>query len=200
MKKILRQQFGQSLLEAVFAIGILLLVAGAVLALTTANVVGQSASEFQITANNLAREAVEVVRNIRDSNWLAGNPWDQGLTDLISTTAIIVYNQGADSTVNPWQLQFNPTTAEKSVYLDTTTGLYSQLSAGGTFTGFKRELILDSICQKVSGPTIGTETVAGSCNTADEQKVGLSVTVTVSWVERNQNRQVKLTDLLYAWK
>ena len=33
------------------------------------------------TASQLAREGLEVVRNMRDSNWLNRDPWDQGLSD-----------------------------------------------------------------------------------------------------------------------
>lgn len=39
-----------------------------------------SISSSRLEAAYLAQEGIELVRNIRDSNWLAGSPWDQGLT------------------------------------------------------------------------------------------------------------------------
>ena len=50
---------GQSLLETVFAITILLIVVSAVLGLTAATQTGQHESETQVIANNLAREGIE---------------------------------------------------------------------------------------------------------------------------------------------
>lgn len=53
------------------AIGVVLLGLGALLALTLSNVAASNASRERIVATQLAREALEVVRGIRDSNWLA---------------------------------------------------------------------------------------------------------------------------------
>jgi hypothetical protein len=77
---------GQGLLEATMAIGMILVGLGAVLTLTLQNVSATAASNQRVVALQLAREGVEVVRGIRDSNWLAaghGDPsreWDTGLT------------------------------------------------------------------------------------------------------------------------
>ena len=109
MKKFLSSQLGQGLLEMVFAIGILLIVVAAILALTTSNIVGQKESEFQIVANNLAREGIEVVRNIRDSNWLGGQAWDQG---LVGNIAIAEFNPANNS----WQLDFDYSPGDELLY------------------------------------------------------------------------------------
>jgi len=37
-------------------------------------------SSSRLVAANLAQEGIEIVRNTRDTNWLSGNPWDQGLS------------------------------------------------------------------------------------------------------------------------
>lgn len=65
-----RQRSAQSLLEAVIAIGIIIIsTVSATTVVVSTITVGQT-SENKIVAANLAREGVEVVRGVRDSNWL----------------------------------------------------------------------------------------------------------------------------------
>lgn len=70
---------GQSLLETVIAVGIILAGIVPLVALTTMTAkAGRSALETTI-ASQLAREGIEVVRNKRDSNWKQDLEWDNGL-------------------------------------------------------------------------------------------------------------------------
>lgn len=186
MKNIFSQT-GQGLLEAVFAIGILLMVAGAVLALATSNLVGQKASEFQIRANNLAREGIEVVRSLRDANWLAGNDWDEGINSGGSARAVF------DETTSLWVLDFT-LNAETTLWLNLATGVHSHDTAGRR-TVFRRSLEFGNICLDASG----AESIAASCPIGDE-KIGTEITSIVSWDERGQNKEIKLVNLLYAWR
>lgn len=181
---------GQSVLEMVFAIWILLMVVSAVLALATTNIFGQKESEAQIIANNLAREGIEVVRNIRDSNWLSGRQWDLGLSGLVNNNAIVDYNG--------FELDFNYT--DDSLFISG-DGVYSHQTVNGSFSGFKRHLVIEAICQNTDCPgnNCGREEFKSVCG-ANEQKIGLKVTAIVSWQQRSKTRQVKLEDLLYEWK
>ena len=188
MKNNIHSQTGQGLLEAVFAIGILLMVAGAILALATSNLVGQKASEFQVRANNLAREGIEVVRSIRDGNWLAGSDWDEGINSGPSARAM--FNE-ADSS---WVLDFEPLTAETVLWLNLATGVHSHDNAGRR-TVFRRILELSSICLDSNG----AESIVASCPMGDE-KIGIEVTSIISWNERNQPKEISLVALLYAWR
>ena len=169
----------------VFAIGILLIVVSAILALSVSNAVGQKESESQIIANNLAREGIEVVRSFRDSNWLAGRQWDFGLTD--SPAAIAEF----DSETNTWQFDFNY--PDDLLYLSP-DGVYSH-DASGQPSVFHRYLTFDNICQDASGQ----ENIAASpCGLS--QKIGIKVTATVNWSERGRGRTIILEDFLYDWK
>jgi prepilin-type N-terminal cleavage/methylation domain-containing protein len=38
-------------------------------------------ASLRFTAAYLAQEGIEIVRNIRDTNWLEGNAWDEGLAE-----------------------------------------------------------------------------------------------------------------------
>lgn len=189
MKNIFSQK-GQGLLEAVFAIGILLIVAGAILALAVSNVVGQKASEFQVRANNLAREGIEVVRSIRDGNWLAGKNWDAGINGGVFARAVF------DETNIEWTLDFSPTSDETILYLRVSTGAHSHKAIGTRQTVFSRILELRSICLN---PSTGAESIENTCQSGDE-KIGIEIKSIVSWIERNQNKEARLVNLLYAWK
>lgn len=199
--KILPNNWGQSLLETVFAIGILLIVVVAILALTISNIVGQKESEFQITANNLAREGIEVVRNIRDSNWLKGERWDDGLIDDGTAIPVFEYEGGW---INQWSLDFNPDDPT-TVYIF--GGVYNQQSAGqstvGSLTVYNRLLKFYNICRYTKGGNEGREEIKNlgqDCQSGNQEKVGLKIESLVIWTERERQRQVKLEDLLYAWK
>src|SRR3989338_965210 len=110
------------------------------MALTTANLIGQRESEFQIIANNLAREGIEVVRNIRDSNWLGGQDWDNSLVDPggVNNQAIAQFNAVANS----WQLSFN--SAADDLLSVSAQGVYNH-AGDGQKTVFHRRLVLDNI-------------------------------------------------------
>lgn len=83
-KNIFKKSFFQSnagfnLLEVIIAITVITI--GLLGAFTLANKTISSGkiSANRVTAASLSQEGIEIVRNIRDSNWLAGNPWNQGL-------------------------------------------------------------------------------------------------------------------------
>ncbi|MDI3496589.1 MAG: hypothetical protein PWQ35_610 [Patescibacteria group bacterium] len=51
-----------------------------VLSLVIQNIQSQVINKNNIIANQLAQEGIELIRKRRDTNWLVGNPWDQGLS------------------------------------------------------------------------------------------------------------------------
>lgn len=72
---------GYTLLETVIAIAIL--ISGAmVIYSSSAHVLAYTYNnQYRLTASYLAQEGVEIVRNIRDRNWLAEQDWRAGLND-----------------------------------------------------------------------------------------------------------------------
>ncbi|NUM25520.1 MAG: hypothetical protein HUU49_02730 [Candidatus Buchananbacteria bacterium] len=184
----IKQQRGQGLLEAVFAIGIMVMVVSAVLALTTSNVIGQRQSELQVVGNNLAREGLEVIRNIRDSNWLSGTNWDAGLVG--GSEALVVFSEANNS----WELDFNIVPGKDRLYLST-SGVYSHDPALGQPSLFSRRIGLQSICQNSDGEDL----IKTSCDSG-EQKIGLKARSVVTWQESGRNRQVAVEALMYEWK
>ena len=190
MKLLLTHRAGQSMVEAVFAIGILLIVVAAVLGLTTSNISGSQSTEFQIIANNLAREGIEVVRSMRDANWLSGQTWNQGLWDPngASNRARVEF----DEPQNAWSLNFNYT--DDSLYVSP-NGVYSHQTVGSAKSAYARYIDLNNVCADSSG----NEQIAFPC-AQGEQQVGIKVISHVKWTERGKQHEVTLEDLLYAWK
>jgi len=80
LKALGKNNFGLSLLEIVVAILVVTMGLVGVLPLITQNIQVEYINKNNLIASQLAQEGLELVRNIRDNNWLAGNDWDNGLT------------------------------------------------------------------------------------------------------------------------
>jgi len=79
-----RYQKAFTLLEVIVAITVLTIAVGGSFALIQQTMVAASLNQSKLTAYYLAQEGIELVRNIRDSNWLEqrANPtvlWKEGL-------------------------------------------------------------------------------------------------------------------------
>jgi len=81
---IIRTKPAQSLLEAIIAIGVILVATISSTTLVVSTISAGRVSADKIQAANFAREGFEVVREIRDSNWMkrAQNVVDGGVTTV----------------------------------------------------------------------------------------------------------------------
>ena len=79
-----KKQKGFSIIEVLGAIFLLLVGLIGSLSLITQVSSYTSVAASKLVASYLAQEGIEIVRNMRDQNWVAGNPWD---TDLSSSPA-----------------------------------------------------------------------------------------------------------------
>lgn len=70
---------GFTILEIIVVIFIITMGLVGVLSLIIQNVQVQYVNKNNLIASQLAQECLELIRNIRDNNWLAGNDWDSGL-------------------------------------------------------------------------------------------------------------------------
>lgn len=68
-----------SLLEVLIAIFILTIGITGAVSLITYSISSVAIAKSQVIATNLAQEGIELVRSIRDSNWLEDVAWDNGL-------------------------------------------------------------------------------------------------------------------------
>ncbi|MBI2635283.1 MAG: type II secretion system protein [Parcubacteria group bacterium] len=132
MKKISQDYFisnkkesGFTLLETIVATGVI--VTALVSSLTLINSSLVSASNFgdRLVASNLAAEGIEVVRNVRDNNWLQNLSWNNG---LLNGDYNVAYNSLSLSPYNDVFLRLN-----------SSNGVYDY-SAGSSQTIFKRKI------------------------------------------------------------
>ena len=204
----LKRNFGQGLLEMVIAVALVIAIVVSVLFLVNTNLTGQKESEFQIVAANLAREGIEVVRNIRDSNWLAqiNNPnirWDEGLADAVADdiTAIIVLDRDYSDN-NFRSLDFSVDNInEVNAQIYRQGGMHLQFigpKEGMTPTVFYRLLILESLCLNFATGQVEIRPQT-NCESGEE-KIGLDIKSQVNWLHQDRVRQTILRDRIYDWK
>jgi len=70
---------GFTLLEVILAITVLTIAVSGVFILITQVFKASSAVQSKLIASELAQEGIEITRNIRDTNWLKYDDWDNGL-------------------------------------------------------------------------------------------------------------------------
>ncbi len=219
---------GQGLMELIIAVGIILTGVVGTMTLVISTIQVSNSSKTQILAGNLAREGVEVVRSIRDNNWLAmdsglpGVTWNQLLHDAGNPTdytgvATFIPDQGI------WQLTYGPDTAQfpgdtTAIYLNPITGVYSQWENPGTVPAnfskidFWRLITLNPICwdKNLTTPTAGRPEVivpgdGSTCQSpgvgdANYTQVGMEVRSRVRWKEHGKAHTIELVDKLFNWK
>ena len=195
--KKLRAENGQSLVEMIVALAIILTGLVGALSLTISNLTGVDEAGTRVVASNLAREGVEIVRNFRDTNWLQDLAWDSGLFLGNDFTAITVFNP----LTNKWQLNFTPNAvADPAAKLYRgPENLYLQdvVPPGGTATPYSRLLTLDPICFNAATQT---ESITGNPCGGGEEKTGIRIKSEVTWSLSGRARDVTLEDRFYNWR
>lgn len=192
---------GQTMLELVIAAGVISVSVIAALTLIVKTIDLAQQSQLTVEAGNYAREGVEVVRMIRDSNWL-------DIDDNVSRCGALTLWDSDGGTTNPclrmngsYVASFNPVTTGWNLLLCTAANCTGQntlvrlgnyttqsLSSvpGSTPTSFQRTIVL----------TPGTETA--TINGQNYTLSYVSIAVTVSW--KNASRKVTMHEKLYNWR
>lgn len=188
---------GQGLLEAVIATAVIATGLSAVLALAGNNVKVSNISSQQIVAVNLAREAVEVIRNIRDSNWLAGDSFDSG---IVGTPDDSEGTLEFDPAAGSWAVNFTPddfTDDATIVYFNNQVGNYQGVYRQGTLpsyvqTSYRRLVNVNPICANAP------ESFSSNCGAG--QTIGVRVLSEVQWEEKGNQRTVSVEERLFDWR
>lgn len=131
----MHKQSGQTLIETIAAIFILTTTLTAGLALTIYILANSDQTFSEITATNLAREGVDVIKNMRDSNWLAGESGLIDCTDIGTKCYPGAFNTPAYDITSVANINkrivFDPTALSWS--LDTVADYNLYLQANGTY-------------------------------------------------------------------
>ena len=189
--KTINKKGGFSILEVMSAIFILSVGMGGALSLMNQTLSAASVVKQRVTASYLAQEGIEIVRNIRDTNWLQSrgdpskSPWDDGLDD------------GSCSSPTPCQLEvdYKTTTFFDTTYFEKcidsgsncksyTTGTFLNIDTDGFYgyevsdaqTKFKRKITIDK-----------------------PQADKIEVTVEVIWEERGRAHSFIVLERITNW-
>jgi len=123
---------GQSLIETIGAIFILTMALSTALGVAVYALSRSGISQQEIIATNLAREGIDVVRMMRDSNWLAGAAKDptgaqqwglQSCSDINGALCFPGTYQKIPS-YNAYDIAVNTQAANKRVVFDSSTGTW----------------------------------------------------------------------------
>lgn len=174
--KIYQFKKGFGLLEAILAIGVMTIVITASVSLSRMAVRSSVISLGRVQSYNLAQEGLELVRQIRDNNWLNGKKWSDGLDIAGQSSYKLRFNAGN------WQL----VKGNEDIVLDDTL--------------YKREIFIEKTSGSI-GTTSLTDFLKNNYN-IDNSKDGLMIKVTakITWVEYGQEWTTTAVTYLSDWK
>lgn len=217
-------QVGFTLIEVlvtlvVFAVGLV-----AIYTLSEANINATRNNFRRTLAANLGREAIELIRNRRDSNWLAIDnnqdcdtedtlalcTWDYGLK---SNFVVVSYEKNVPEALTICA-SFDDCLAlgETSLYAHDYLGeqYYNHIgwseSDPAIDRGIKRVVRLQAICRNVnfdlSDINNGQESISNSseCLVGGTTKIGLQVTARLQWYYINKLYSIDIVEKIYNWR
>ena len=196
---------GQTMLELVVAISVILVGVVGTITLTIATIRGGTISKMQVTATNLAREGIEIVRNLRDqnallieSNELEYINWIDGLEGGTTHAAIV-------SAKDDWSLDASDetlaqcTTSDNCRFYTDENNFYSHDNLGNE-TPYWRLVFLNPICIKDDDYQVEEILTSGTDCSSDYSKVGIQIISQVQWAEKGRTHLTSLEDRIYNWK
>ena len=198
---------GFGLLEVIVALGIIIIGVLAGLSLATQNTFTRNISENRLVAANLAREPIEMIRRLRDTNWTSTDPniyWYSGIVTNVGNPPDkkLIVKSDIDPSGNlimGFQTVPNATTidtcANCGLYYHADSGSFNSSSTNGTVSEYKRLVTLDWVCLNSSNGTILTITSNNNC-TSTNDFIGWQITSEVKW----STKSVKLVDYVYNWR
>ena len=210
------QPRGQTLIESLIAAAIVVVGVTSLLAALVNARIASDITIDQVTALQLANEALEGVRFIRDSNWLQienGFPveFNDRLHHGTQYGGIYLWNPTittADQAISIGFISGGINHSDAIVYQHETHGYFRQstapLPAEYVPTEFRRWVVLYPICMYLDGsPEPEVLTADGtSCADAGREyiQIGIHVTAQVQWEHRGETHQRVVETELYNWK
>ncbi len=199
LKKIISNKSGQGILETVIALGVIITALSGGMGLAIKSLTSSQQSQMSVIASNLAREGIEIVRNIRDRNWLEEGTWDADLSLGADTEAIVTFDPASDPV--EWNIDFSSPAypackASNKCRLFKGTGDYQDVyahisSAGWEETQFYRVISLKQICKNGQ--------ILNNCG-GGNPKIGIQAVSSVYWEERGNEHSLDIEEQIYNWR
>lgn len=206
MKNINKKQKGFTLPEVIVSIAIIVIVIVTTTNLLVSSIRANNSNINKIIAYNLAQEAIEGFRNIRDGLWMHNQYWrgsDKNLFgvsfendgnyiitkgDSLQTTDTCSNEPSEVRNAAPWKL-LNYTEDASRLYLtETTQGIVKYIHAQtDTPSTYRRWLEVKTIPYDLTSEE-------------NQDKLKLSVTAVVEWEEGSAIKEFRLPAVLTDWK
>jgi len=124
---------GFSIVEGMIAVTLISVGLIAVLSLINSSLRLPAIAKDEFLAANLAQEGIEIVRAIRDENWIGGNNFDQNLPE-------------GKWRVHYLETRLLPLSSNPPLLFDPTTGFFQYNS--GSETKFRRQINIDRVSDR----------------------------------------------------
>lgn len=197
------------MIEAIAAVAIISIALVGFLSQSTYDFTAATESFNRNIALNLAREAVEVVRNRRDANWLRGCPdleqaatcfnWHSGLSNGAEYRAAPIF----DFAASQWSLKFIGQTfdecvaSKECILYKNQAGVLTALPDGDE-SNFFRQVEMRPICEDALA--CGGDGVCVSGEHCLGKQIGVEVVSRVRWKQGAGWRDEEVVERLYNWK
>lgn len=195
----MRRASGQTLIELLITVSVVTTGMFAAAALVFSNLQLSDRDADEVVAVNLAREGIELAKQVRDSNWLAGDSFDAGLSSGRDYSATPRWSGGAAESSIVFDFSANVMDDDNALITQSTDpatpGFFAN-NLTGTPTSWRRLLTFHPICGTASGEIIldDGEDCGGS------PKVGVRVESRLQWERKGQTFDRVMYDDLYDWR
>ncbi len=181
---------GQTITEMLVVLFVISLGLYGAVTLAFSNVRLQEQDRDYIIAMNLGREALELVQNIRDSNWLAGRAFEDGLG---------IGTGDCTASVDGYGFWFGPAVvADAKVYRSANFAMQGSESEESEQLPFNRLVTFSPICSDDLGDQIMPATC--DCPVDHDRLVGVRAQVDLAWMRSDISRTLTVYSDLYDWR
>ena len=220
----LKANKAQGILEVVIAISIVVVGLVSIMSLVVFNVTTQDYNHDMLIASNLAREGIEVIRSMRDSNWLdSTKDWDDSIfmegASYSDKNSFIIFNRSSwdandfsyglvsagvfweDCIINEFgRLYFTPIidNSGHEIY-NYGYDLDGVLILDARASNFYRLIYINEICD-VEGVEEILTGYAERCEGEGYSKIGMQIISKVGWMNKGKMRTLEAEERLYNWK
>ena len=215
-----RNYKSQGIIESLVAITVVVVGLVSVLTLAVFNLRVQVCSHDMLIATNLAKEGIEVVRSIRDTNWMNGDDWDQGLIteydNPVSEERGFLFRNGSvwEGEDDEYFIEDIGCSWEECVISDDLARLYlkslddkilydqSGFMSPLEFvaTKFYRVVFVNEICLDDSNQEYILTVYNQHCEDFTDEKIGFQIKSKVGWYDKDIMRTVEAEEWIYNWR